>query len=174
MHEAQQVFEGMTYADMERAASVLIDGEISMLANMGNVAALIYNGMPDLNWFGFYLFNGTELTLGPFQGRPACARIALGKGVCGTAASERMTVVVPDVLLFPGHIACDANSRSEIVVPLLKDGHLLGVLDADSPVASRFGEEEQSFLERIAALLCRVSEPDWHRGRPPSRIPPSP
>src|SRR6266481_1342441 len=109
-----------------------------LLANAANTAALIYHGLPELNWAGFYFRKGAELVLGPFQGKPACVRIPIGKGVCGTAASRAATVLVPDVHDFPGHIACDPNSRSELVVSLIEDGAVLGVLDLDSPLLARF------------------------------------
>jgi len=109
--------------------------------------------LPDINWAGFYFLRGDELVLGPFQGKPACVRIQVGKGVCGTAAAERKTLVVPDVQKFPGHIACDSASNSEIVVPLIKDNKLLGVLDIDSPTLSRFDEEDQKGLDRLAGIF---------------------
>ena len=138
--------------------AALLVGERDFIANAANVAAAIFHGMDRLNWAGFYLKRGDGLVLGPFQGRVACVRIALGQGVCGTAAARRETVVVPDVHEFPGHIACDAASRSEIVVPLLRDGRLLGVLDLDSPEPDRFGADERALLERIAAALVAGSE----------------
>ncbi len=114
---------------------------------------MLFNGLGRLNWAGFYLMRDGELVLGPFQGRPACARIQVGRGVCGTAAARCQTVIVPDVHEFPGHIACDAASRSEIVVPLLRDGQVVGVLDLDSPEPDRFGDDERVLLERIATTL---------------------
>jgi L-methionine (R)-S-oxide reductase len=124
-----------------------------LVANAANTAALIFDALPDLNWAGFYFLRADELVVGPFQGKPACVRIALGKGVCGTAAVERKTIIVPDVESFPGHIACDAASRSEIVVPLIADGKLLGVLDIDSPRLARFDQGDARGLERLAALF---------------------
>jgi GAF domain-containing protein len=119
----------------------------------------VYHTLPDLNWAGFYLMKDGELVLGPFQGKPACVRIALGKGVCGTAAAQRETIVVPDVHAFPGHIACDAASRSEIVIPLItRDGQLLGVLDLDSPELARFDDADRRGLEQLAAVLTRSVE----------------
>lgn len=131
----------------------LTEGESSDIANLANASALLKIAVDRINWVGFYLFDGTELVLGPFQGLPACIRIPLGRGVCGTAALERRTIVVPDVRAFPGHIACDAASRSEIVVPLVRNGALFGVLDVDSPELNRFGDSERAFLEGAAAVL---------------------
>lgn len=142
------------YDDLTAAVDAITAGEPDAIANMANVAALIWEYVPDLNWAGFYRLAGDELILGPFQGKAACIRIPLGKGVCGTAAAERATQLVADVHAFPGHIACDAASASEIVVPLLADGRLIGVLDLDSPVPGRFDTEDQSGLERIATLLA--------------------
>lgn len=134
----------------------LMEGEPNAIANLANASALLKLSLPDTNWTGFYLFDGKELVLGPFQGLPACIRIPLGKGVCGTAATERRTLVVGDVHAFPGHIACDEASNSEIVVPLVRDGVLLGVLDIDSPLKHRFDDEERRFLERFAAMVADV------------------
>lgn len=131
----------------------LIQGEPDFIANLANAAALIYHSLPGLNWAGFYLLKAGELVVGPFQGKPACVRIAMGKGVCGTAAAQRATVIVPDVHAFPGHIACDAASNSEIVVPLLRAGELVGVLDLDSPERERFDEEDRKGLEGLARIL---------------------
>lgn len=129
----------------------LLAGEHDPIANAANVAAAIWQHVERINWAGFYFLKEGELVLGPFQGRPACVRIPLGRGVCGTAAARRETVVVEDVHAFPGHIACDAESRSEIVVPLLRGGALLGVLDIDSPEPGRFGAAEQTLFEAVAA-----------------------
>lgn len=134
----------------------LMEGEPNAIANLANASALLKLSLPDTNWTGFYLFDGKELVLGPFQGLPACIRIPLGRGVCGTAASERRTLVVGDVHAFPGHIACDAASNSEIVVPLIKGDILYGVLDIDSPLKHRFDDEERRFLERFAAMVSEV------------------
>src|SRR5690242_460088 len=137
---------GLSKADAYRhiyeQLAELIRGESDSLANAANTAALLFMSLPDINWVGFYFVHDEELVLGPFQGKPACTRIALGKGVCGTAARKRETIVVSDVNQFPGHIACDTASRSEIVVPLLNWGRLLGVLDVDSPVLGRFDEDD--------------------------------
>lgn len=142
------------YADLKAAIDAVTKGEDDAIANMANVAALIWEFVPDLNWAGFYRFSGGELVLGPFQGKAACIRIALGKGVCGTAAETRTTQLVPDVHLFPGHIACDAASASEIVVPILVEDRLIGVLDLDSPEAGRFDASDQAGLEAIIALIA--------------------
>lgn len=141
------------YDDLLQQARALVSDEPDFIANAANFSALLYHSLPDLNWAGFYLFDGTELVVGPFQGKPACVRIALGRGVCGTAAQQRRTQVVPDVHAFPGHIACDAASRSEIVVPLIAaDGTLIGVWDVDSPVPNRFDDEDALGME----ALCRA------------------
>lgn len=146
------------YADLAQALEAVIGSERDALANLANAAALLYHSLPRINWSGFYLLRGSELVLGPFQGRPACVRIALGKGVCGSAAARRSTIVVPDVEAFPGHIACDAASRSEIVVPLVAEHGLVGVLDVDAPERDRFDVDDQAGLERFAAILVpRVS-----------------
>jgi L-methionine (R)-S-oxide reductase len=145
------------YADLAKQLEALLHGEADFIANAANTAALLWHALPDLNWAGVYRLSGDQLVLGPFQGKPACVRIPLGKGVCGTAAARRQTMLVPDVHAFPGHIACDAASRSEIVVPLLKNGQLLGVLDLDSPLPARFDMADQAGLERIAAILTTCS-----------------
>ena len=123
------------------------------IANLANAAALLYHTLPELNWAGFYMLEGDTLVLGPFQGKTACIRIPMGTGVCGTAAKKNETVVVPDVHRFPGHIACDCASNSEIVIPLRKDGRVIGVLDIDSPVFGRFSDADQKGLEAFAAIL---------------------
>ena len=138
------------YAQLVAQARALVDGEPDRTANAANLSALIYHALPDLKWAGFYFYDGTELVVGPFQGLPACVRIALDKGVCGAAARTRQTQRVADVEAFPGHIACDAASRSELVVPLVKGDRLIGVLDLDSPRTNRFDEEDQQGLEAIA------------------------
>ena len=132
-------------------ARALLHGERDPVANAANVSSLIFHTLPDLNWAGFYWMKGGQLVLGPFQGKPACVRIALGKGVCGTAAREQRTIVVPDVERFPGHIACDSASRSELVVPVVAQARVLGVLDLDSPSPGRFDEEHARALERLVA-----------------------
>ena len=143
------------YRDLAQALEALIGEETDAVANMANAAGLIWESLPDLNWAGFYRNVGGELVLGPFQGRPACIRIAFGSGVCGVAAETRQVQRVADVNAFPGHIACDSASRSEIVLPLVRDGELLGVLDIDSPNPGRFDEEDEAGLRPIAELLAR-------------------
>ncbi|MDU0330459.1 MULTISPECIES: GAF domain-containing protein [Paenibacillus] len=133
----------------------LISGETNQVANLANAAALLNHYLDDINWVGFYLYDGNELVLGPFQGLPACIRIPLGKGVCGTSAERRETLRVEDVHAFPGHIACDAASNSEIVVPIVKEDQLIGVLDIDSPRKGRFDAEDQAFLEQFVATLVQ-------------------
>jgi len=141
------------YARVAEELTGLLAGESDFVANAANMSALIYDALPDLNWAGFYFLKQGELVVGPFQGKPACVRIAVGKGVCGTAAAERKTIVVRDVHEFPGHIACDAASRSEIVVPLLVGRELLGVLDLDSPKQARFDEGDARGLEKLVAIF---------------------
>jgi len=141
------------YRDLAKELAALLAGETDRIANAANMAALLYYGLPDLNWAGFYFRRGQELVLGPFQGKPACVRIALGKGVCGIAASRAVTVLVPDVHDFPGHIACDPVSRSELVVPLIEAGKVAGVLDLDSPLVGRFDEADQTGCEQLVALF---------------------
>jgi GAF domain-containing protein len=145
------------YAQLTRELAALLAGESDVIANAANAAALIYDALPEVNWAGFYFFKGGELVVGPFQGKPACVRIALGRGVCGTAAAERRTLVVADVHAFPGHIACDAASRSELVVPLIADGELLGVLDLDSPRPGRFDALDARGLEALAAQFVAAA-----------------
>jgi GAF domain-containing protein len=141
------------YRQLAGQAAGLLAGEADPVANAANLAALIFHVVPDLNWAGFYFLRGGELVVGPFQGKPACVRIPLGRGVCGTAAAERRTVLVDDVETFPGHIPCDADSRSELVVPLMDDaGRLLGVLDLDSPKPRRFAQVDAKGIEQIAGL----------------------
>ena len=141
------------YAELAAQARGLLAGERDRIANAANLSALVYHALPDLNWVGFYFHDGHELVVGPFQGQPACVRIPLGKGVCGTAAATRRTQRVDDVHAFPGHIACDAASRSELVVPLLAGDAVLGVFDLDSPEPARFDAEDQQGLEAIARLF---------------------
>lgn len=145
------------YASLALQARGILADEPNLIANAANFAALVYHGLPDFNWAGFYLYDGTELVVGPFQGKPACIRIALGKGVCGTAAQTRQTQVVYDVHSFDGHIACDAASQSEIVVPLVKaDGSLLGVWDVDSPSVGRFDDEDRAGMEALCAVFMEA------------------
>jgi GAF domain-containing protein len=145
------------YGRLARELAALLEGETDLIANAANTAALIFAALPEVNWTGFYFLKGGELIVGPFQGKPACVRIALGRGVCGTAAAKRRTLVVADVQAFPGHIACDAASRSEVVVPLMAGSTLLGVLDIDSPRAARFDEQDARGLETLAAVFLAVS-----------------
>ena len=141
------------YGQLVQQAGALLAGETDRIANAANLAALVFHALPALNWVGLYFFDGRELVVGPFQGQPACVRIALGRGVCGTAAVTRQTQVVPDVDAFPGHIPCDSASRSELVVPLLRGDDLLGVFDLDSPQLARFDEDDRRGLETIARLF---------------------
>ena len=146
------------YAELRTQLSALLEGETDLIANTANMASLLYHTLPDVNWAGFYFLKGGELVLGPFHGKPACVRIAMGKGVCGSAAAARKSVLVEDVHAFPGHIACDAASRSELVVPLVLGGELLGVLDLDSPLPGRFDEEDKAGCESLAAALLASLE----------------
>jgi L-methionine (R)-S-oxide reductase len=143
------------YDELARQLAALLQGERDLVANSANMAALIYDALPDLNWAGFYFARGQELVLGPFQGKPACVRIPWGEGVCGTAAARAASIVVPDVHEFPGHIACDPASRSELVVPLVDKARALGVLDLDSPVPGRFDEEDRAGCERLVAVFLQ-------------------
>jgi L-methionine (R)-S-oxide reductase len=146
------------YRDLTCQLAALLADEPDPIANAANTAALIYHGLPNLNWAGFYFRNGTELVLGPFQGKPACVRIPVGQGVCGVAAAQGATILVPDVHDFPGHIACDPESRSELVVPPIENGSVLGVLDLDSPLPARFDDMDRQGCEQLVALFvgqCR-------------------
>lgn len=145
--------KGTLYRDLAASLESLLAGESDALANLANASALLAQGLERINWCGFYLLRGEELVLGPFQGKTACVRIPVGKGVCGTAAARRETLVVPDVNAFPGHIACDGASRSEIVVPMIENGALRGVLDVDSPALDRFDDEDRRGLERFVGAL---------------------
>lgn len=147
------------YAELVTQARALLAGETDRVANAANFAALAYQALPRINWAGFYFYDGTELVLGPFQGKPACVRITLDRGVCGAAASQRLTQVVPDVHAFAGHIACDAASRSEVVVPLILDDALVGVWDVDSPEPGRFDEEDRQGLEALCAVFLESLRP---------------
>lgn len=144
------------YELLTEQLKALTDGVEDNISNMANAAALLYNSLADINWAGFYILKGDTLFVGPFMGKPACVKIALGKGVCGTAAAEKLTQVIPDVRAFPGHIACDPDSRSEIVIPLFRDGSLFGVLDIDSSVTGRFKEDDRTGLEAFASALQDV------------------
>jgi GAF domain-containing protein len=148
------------YAELAGQLAALIDGEPDLVANTANMAALVYHGLPELNWAGFYFARHGELVLGPFQGKTACVRIAWGNGVCGAAALRGTAIVVPDVDAFPGHIACDAASRSELVVPLVAADRVVGVFDLDSPRPARFDEEDRAGVERLVAVLIG-HHPEW-------------
>jgi L-methionine (R)-S-oxide reductase len=154
-HDLHDLPKPELYSALASQLSALIAGERDPIANLANTAALIFHMLPSLNWCGFYLLRDGELVVGPFQGRPACIRIALGSGVCGTAAATRRTLRVPDVAKFPGHIPCDSASRSEIVVPLIgTDDALIGVLDLDSPETDRFDAADEKGLESIVAIVA--------------------
>lgn len=153
LEEQKAASKSELYAQLAAQLRSLLAGERDFIANAANFAALLFQVLPDLNWAGFYFLKAGELVLGPFQGQPACVRIALGKGVCGTAAERRETVLVDNVHDFPGHIACDSASNSEMVVPLVKDGLLIGVLDLDSPLFGRFDDEDAQGLNELAAVF---------------------
>ncbi len=141
------------YKALNEQLSALVEGVAHPISNLSNAAALLYHTLPDLNWAGFYLLEGETLVLGPFQGKPACIEIPVGRGVCGTAVAENKTLTVPNVHEFPGHIACDGASNSEIVIPLRKNGKIIGVLDIDSPIFDRFTEIDQNGLEKFAKII---------------------
>ena len=143
----------LKYEQLAKQLHSLLLGESNLYANLSNTSALLNQFFDRINWVGFYLMEDGELVLGPFQGLPACIRIPLGKGVCGTAAATKETIIVPDVNAFPGHIACDAASQSEIVIPIVKDGNIIGVLDIDSPELNRFSEEDRIGLEKVIEVL---------------------
>ena len=145
------------YTSLTLQLRSLLEGERDFIANAANFSSLLYHSLPDLNWAGLYLHKGGELVLGPFQGQPACVRIAIGKGVCGTAAKQRQTILVDNVREFPGHIACDSASNSEIVVPLIAHDELLGVLDLDSPSLARFDDEDARGLNELAEIFIQGS-----------------
>lgn len=146
------------HAELARQAEGLLAGERDWIANAANLSSLIFTSLPDLNWAGFYFLKGDTLVLGPFQGKPACVRIAMGRGVCGAAAEQRRTLRVDYVNAFPDHIACNSASRSELVVPLIVDGTVMGVLDLDSPKPSRFSADDQAGIERLAAIFLKASD----------------
>jgi L-methionine (R)-S-oxide reductase len=161
MHAVKSTAElpkAAAYRELQAQLTALFAGERDALANSANLCALLYEALPNLSWVGCYFMQGRELVLGPFQGKVACVRIALGRGVCGTAAERRETVIVADVEAFPGHIACDAASRSEIVVPLIQDGQLLGVLDLDSAQLNRFDQDDSLGLNGIVTVLLQSSD----------------
>ncbi|OWV77896.1 hypothetical protein ATY78_14965 [Rhizobium sp. R635] len=141
------------YRQLAQHLEGLLSGEPDMIANAANTSALMFQTMPDINWAGFYFLKGDELVLGPFQGKPACVRIAVGRGVCGTAIAQGASILVEDVHAFPGHIACDAASRSELVVPIRSGSDIIGVIDLDSPVPSRFDRDDQEGIERLAEIF---------------------
>jgi GAF domain-containing protein len=149
------------YRSLAKSLESLLESETDPIANLANASGLVADALERINWCGFYLVRGGELVLGPFQGKPACVRIAMGKGVCGTAAARRETLVVPDVNAFPAHIACDVASRSEIVVPILDGGTLRGVLDIDSPDLARFDDDDRAGLEELVRVL--IPRVDWQR-----------
>jgi L-methionine (R)-S-oxide reductase len=149
------------YRELNHQFSALLTGERDGLANSANLTALLFQALPQINWVGFYFLRGDDLVLGPFQGKVACVRIPIGRGVCGTSAQRRETVIVPDVHAFPGHIACDSASRSEIVVPLLHQGQLLGVLDLDSPEPARFDSDDATGLTLLVTQLLQKSDWNW-------------
>lgn len=146
------------YTQLIGQCQALLHGERHRIANAANISALLFNNLPDVNWLGFYFLDQGELIVGPFQGLPACVRIALGKGVCGTAAQTLQTQLIADVHAFEGHIACDSASQSELVVPLIQQGQLIGVLDIDSPLLNRFDQQDQVAFETIAQLFCQGSD----------------
>ena len=156
--ESSATSKGELYDQLAAQLSSLLAGERDLIANAANFSSLIFHSLPDLNWAGFYFAKDGELVLGPFQGKPACVRIRIGQGVCGTAAATRATTTVPNVHEFPGHIACDSASNSEIVVPLIKNEELIGVLDLDSPSPARFDEEDAIGLNRLVAILVESTE----------------
>jgi GAF domain-containing protein len=155
MHDVV-IDQSLSIDDALLALQGLMAGEPDLVANAANFSALLAEQFADINWLGFYFLQGDELVLGPFQGRPACVRIPVGRGVCGTAVATGDIQVVPDVHAFPGHIACDVRSRSEVVIPLAKDGGIVGVLDVDSPLPDRFRPDDVQYLERMAAEFCRL------------------
>lgn len=164
MHSPQDVRglpKSELYAELEASLRSLLAGEPDLVASAANMSSLLYWGLPDLNWVGFYFVDATsgDLLVGPFQGKPACVRIPIGKGVCGTAAAKRRTVLVEDVHKFPGHIACDSASNSEVVVPVLSAGRLVGVLDLDSPVLGRFDETDVRGLENLVEVFVAATQP---------------
>src|SRR5665213_1641655 len=161
MHVAKSVAglpKAAAYHELQEQLAALFAGERNALANTANMSALLYEALPQLNWVGFYFLQQGELVVGPFQGRVACVRIALGRGVCGAAAQRRETLIAPDVDAFPDHIVCDSASRSEIVVPLIQQGRLFGVLDVDSSIKDRFDEEDSAGLNAAVELLLRASD----------------
>jgi L-methionine (R)-S-oxide reductase len=162
------VSKAAAYEQLGVSLRPLIRNQTDFLANISNFAALLFNSLPNLNWAGFYLLRGTDLVLGPFQGKPACSCIAMGDGVCGTAALQRAAVLVPDVHAFPGHIVCDEASQSEMVLPVLKDGRLVGVLDLDSPIPGRFDETDRDCMQQLLQTLMDGTVVPEFRLAPPA------
>lgn len=161
MTDESTISKSQLYADLAIQLRSMLEGERNLIANAANFSALVYNALPDVNWTGFYFLHGDELILGPFQGIPACVRIPVGKGVCGLSAAQCDTIIVPNVHEFPGHIACDAASNSEIVVPVFDGQRLLGVLDLDSPTLERFDEQDAEGLNELVTIFVEACE-----GRP--------
>ena len=151
--ECHSLDKPMFYIDLAQSLRNLLGEERDPIANMANMASLLYFSLPSINWSGFYLFDSQELVLGPFHGKPACVRIQMGKGVCGTSAIKRETLMIENVHEFPGHIACDADSKSEIVIPMIKDDNIIGVLDIDSPIFGRFDEDDKNGLQHLLEIL---------------------
>ena len=149
------------YQTLAKSILDLLGDERDFLANTANIAAVLYQELPEVNWAGFYLLKGQDLVLGPFQGKPACTRIGPSKGICGAAAQKRETMVVDNVKKFPGHIACDSASKSEIVIPMLRNGRLIGVLDLDSPIVARFDDDDRAGLEDVVRLLLETSDDEY-------------
>ncbi|HEX9207526.1 MAG TPA: GAF domain-containing protein [Steroidobacteraceae bacterium] len=160
LHDVRHMPKDELYAELEASLRALLAGETDLIASAANMSALLYWSLPDLNWVGFYLVDAAsgDLLVGPFQGKPACVRIPLGRGVCGTAAAERRTVLVQDVHQFPGHIACDSASNSEVVVPVIAEGRLLGVLDLDSPLPGRFDAADAKGLEALVEVFVQKTK----------------
>ena len=151
--ECREHGKPLLYIDLAQSLRNLLGEERDPIANMANMASLLYFSLPSINWSGFYIYDGQELVLGPFHGKPACVRIQMGKGVCGTSAFKRETLMIENVHEFPGHIACDADSKSEIVIPLIKDDIIIGVLDIDSPIYARFDEDDKHGLQQLIEIL---------------------
>jgi GAF domain-containing protein len=156
--DSQTQDKPMFYIDLAQSLRNLLGEERDPIANMANMASLLYFSLPSINWSGFYLFDGQELVLGPFHGKPACVRIQMGKGVCGTSAINREALIIENVHEFPGHIACDADSKSEIVIPMIKDDTIIGVLDIDSPIYARFNEDDKIGLQQLIDILLFATD----------------
>jgi L-methionine (R)-S-oxide reductase len=163
----EELSKAELYAELQSQLRALLEGERDFIANAANFSSLLYHSLADVNWVGFYLLKDNELVLGPFQGKPACVRIAIGKGVCGVAAERRQTILVDNVHEFPGHIACDSASNSEVVVPLVVDGKLIGVLDLDSPSLARFDDDDASGLNELTAIFLKCAATDQSGDRSP-------